>query len=77
MQKSNSNFNKNVSHSAKTSQDVKGKGKIVSEPDAPFKRSEANPKIVGKKVVKKQIQNKQKKPSTKDVNSKYKRITVF
>ena len=51
MQKSNSHFysNKNIFHSAKTSQDVKGKGKIVSEPKIPFKRFE---KKVEKKVIK-------------------------
>ena len=43
----------NVSHSAKTSRNVKGKGKIVSEPKAPLKRSEAKPKIVDKNIVKK------------------------
>ena len=79
MQKTKSHFfpNMNASHSAKTSQDVKSKGKIVSEPKVLLKRSETNPKIIEKKIVKQHIHNKQRKISSKDKILKDNRIMVF
>ena len=79
MEKSRShNFpNKSVSHFAKTSKDVKGKGKMVSEPKIPIKKSETNSKRDDKKFVKQQIHNKQKKTSLKDTDLKDNRIIVF
>ena len=79
MQKTKYHFfpNTNASHSAKTSQDVKGKGKIVLEPKVPLKRSKTNPKIVEKKIVKQHIHNKQRKISSKDKILKDNRIMVF
>lgn len=76
MEKSKSHFspNKNVLNSAKTSKDVKGKGKIDSETKNPSKRSETNSKEVEKKFVKQQIRDNQNKISSKDKNQKDNRI---
>ena len=66
-----------VSHSIKTLQNFKGKGKMTSESDIHHKRSEYNQKREENKFFKQQIQKKQKKLSTNGTNLKDNRITIF